>query len=371
MSIDVLIPPLGQTVDAVRLIEWYRQEGQFVIQGEMLFAIETDKANLDIESPATGVLTLVSARPGDIVQVLSTIALISGTADETTAQPSQAAQFSATEDAIPPAHAVKRRDPLPRDRVFISPRALRLARKHVPSLVAISPSGPEGAIIERDVRAHLTALEHIALDIEGDRVVSSPLTVRGEISGAMLMELRDRLAEHGVHVSSTAVLLTVLGRAVRHHPFLSAALVDRGSGDLPGVHIGLAVRGERGLVLPVVRDVDCKGLIELDGEVDRLVRRAEAGECSDEDLSGASFVLLDLNSAGVDSPIGPSVPHTIPSLMVQRLAEGFGPDGALSPIVERISLTVTVDRRKADRSLVVRFMEHLADVLEHPCLLLA
>src|SRR5512143_2908847 len=76
MSTEVLVPPLGQTVDTVTLVTWYKREGETVVQGEPLFAVETDKATLDVEAPASGVLHGVTAQPGDAVQVLRAIAVI-------------------------------------------------------------------------------------------------------------------------------------------------------------------------------------------------------------------------------------------------------------------------------------------------------
>ena len=76
MPTEVLVPPLGQTVDSVTLVAWHKNEGDAVEQGEMLFAIETDKAILDIEAPASGVLSRVTAQPGDEVTALRVIAQI-------------------------------------------------------------------------------------------------------------------------------------------------------------------------------------------------------------------------------------------------------------------------------------------------------
>src|SRR5438034_7915620 len=76
MPVDVLIPPLGATTDTLRLVEWYRQEGEAVTKDEPLFAVETDKATLDVEAPASGILRQVSAQPGAEVEALSCIAII-------------------------------------------------------------------------------------------------------------------------------------------------------------------------------------------------------------------------------------------------------------------------------------------------------
>ena len=76
MSSAVLIPPLGQTVDTLTLVSWYKHEGDTVTQGEPLFSVETDKATLDVEAPASGVLSGVCAAAGDLVKVLAAIATI-------------------------------------------------------------------------------------------------------------------------------------------------------------------------------------------------------------------------------------------------------------------------------------------------------
>src|SRR5438094_790467 len=76
MPVDVLVPPLGATTDTLRLVEWYRQEGEAVTKDEPLFAVETDKATLDVEALASGILRRVSAAPGDEVAALSRLAVI-------------------------------------------------------------------------------------------------------------------------------------------------------------------------------------------------------------------------------------------------------------------------------------------------------
>ena len=86
MPIEVLVPPLGQTVDVVKLVSWYKSEGDIVQQGEPLFVIETDKATLDVESPADGTLCRVTAAPGDDVKALSAIALIAAPGEEVKVQ---------------------------------------------------------------------------------------------------------------------------------------------------------------------------------------------------------------------------------------------------------------------------------------------
>ena len=134
MATEVLVPPLGQTVDLVTLVAWHNDEGETVKQGEMLFAIETDKAILDIEAPASGVLRQVTAQPGDEVQVLSAIALIAAP-DEVLEENAAASAPKPTAQTHSSALALAQvgGDGQKRDRghrIFVSPRARRLAEEH-------------------------------------------------------------------------------------------------------------------------------------------------------------------------------------------------------------------------------------------------
>ena len=156
MATEVLVPPLGQTVDTVTLVTWYKKEGELVAQGDMLFAIETDKATLDVEAPASGVLRQVTAQPGDQGQVLSAIALINAPAEVIAA-----ARIPPVPKPVTPPDVAgttgQKDDKGRRDRIFISPRARQLAKaRHVP-LTELQATGPEGAIVERD-RGALSAV---------------------------------------------------------------------------------------------------------------------------------------------------------------------------------------------------------------------
>ena len=151
MATEVLVPPLGQTVDTVTLVAWHKEQGQAVEQGETLFAIETDKATLDIEAPASGVLRRVTAQPGEKVRVLSVIALIAAPGEEI--ESGRVTEGQGTADAS----AVKRKPGSLRrpsrtvgQRIFVSPRARRIAEEHAIPLTALLATGPEGAIVERE-----------------------------------------------------------------------------------------------------------------------------------------------------------------------------------------------------------------------------
>lgn len=154
MPVDVVVPPLGATVDTFTLVAWYKKEGEFVEKDELLFAVETDKAVLDVESPASGIIQQVSAAPGDEIAALSRIAVIAaqGEHDVRTEISDKIDPNSVLKPLITLSSVAPKGLSLESNvRQFISPRAKRLAEERRLDWRNMRGSGPEGAIIERDV----------------------------------------------------------------------------------------------------------------------------------------------------------------------------------------------------------------------------
>ncbi len=452
MATAVLVPPLGGTVDTVTLVTWYKNEGEIVVQGEPLFAIETDKATLDIEAPASGTLRQVTARKGDELKVLSPIALI-------------AAPDEALESLSPPAHprptVSDAASPLPDQareregggergqRVFISPRARRLAEERGIPLEALQATGPDGAIIERDVLAYLDSqttpaitpvarrmAEEAGLDwrslagsgpagritrddvartlqalprpaftapsgesvpattleeVEGEVVETIPLrsvraviaermlrsmtttahvTLTAEADATALVELRAQLIQDEVHASYNDLFLYILGRALREHPQLNASLQADTIKLWRPIHIGLAVDTERGLLVPVVRDADRKGLRQLAEETQSLIQRAQAAQCTPDELSGGTFTLTNLGMFGIDA-FTPLI--NLPEcaiLGVGRIKRQ--PVMVGDEVVGRhmVWLSLTFDHRLVDGGPAARFLQRVVQLVERPHLLI-
>jgi pyruvate dehydrogenase E2 component (dihydrolipoamide acetyltransferase) len=157
MATEVLVPPLGTTVDTVTLVKWYVQPGDPVKQGDPLFAVETDKATLDVEAPASGVLQQVSAHAGESVTALSRVAWIAEPGEVIDGEEARSSPpgDSAAPVAAAPAAEAGRAGTERAGRRFVSPRARRLAEAHGIEVNDLRGSGPEGAVVERDVRAAL------------------------------------------------------------------------------------------------------------------------------------------------------------------------------------------------------------------------
>lgn len=171
MATKVILPMLGQTMEEGTITKWFKQEGDSVEKGEPLLEVMTDKVNMEVESPASGILRKILAEPDETVPVMRMIAVI-GTADEpiesilseTESSPSALQEVAVEETTTAPSSAAA---PVPAEapasppsRVFISPRAKRLANEHGVDiqLLAGRGSGPQGRIVEKDVKAYVAQM---------------------------------------------------------------------------------------------------------------------------------------------------------------------------------------------------------------------
>jgi pyruvate dehydrogenase E2 component (dihydrolipoamide acetyltransferase) len=444
MSTEVLVPPLGQTVDTLTLVSWYKQEGEAVIAGEPLYAVETDKATLDVEAPATGVLRQVTASPGDVVKVLSAIARIEVEAKVKAKAEAEEDLASASTLASP--------------RLFVSPRARRLAEAEGVALATVKATGPQGAIVERDVRTHLDeakakveveqvlaststsasispvarrlaeedGLDWQAIagtgprgqitreDVEAvieqrsggvpdprspipnpqslapnpqspfsgiraliaERMVAghsqtAPVTLTTEADATALVELRGQLAADEVKVSYNDLFLTILAKALREHPKLNASLDGDAIRLWPQIDIAVAADTERGLLAPVVRGVDRKGLAQLAAETAALADRARGGKCTPDELTGSTFTLTNLGMFGIDAftPII-NLPECA-ILGVGRIKTQPVWAGDHVEPRQMVWLSLTIDHRLVDGGPAARFLRRVAQLVEKPHLLMA
>lgn len=168
MAVDVLMPPLSQTLDTMVLVEWLKRAGEPVAKGEPLFLVESDKATLEVESPAAGIVGALLVETGAEVPIKARIAVIVQPGEEfaPAAAAAPIAPAGAQARAVPPLPAARA------GRVFASPRARRLAAELDVELAGLTATGPDGLIVERDVRAALDRQPPVT------RVKVSPVAAR-------------------------------------------------------------------------------------------------------------------------------------------------------------------------------------------------
>lgn len=365
MPVDVLVPPVGTTVDLLTLVKWYKQDGDTVQKDEPLFSVETDKATLDIESPASGILRGVSAQEGDEVVALSRIALIVGEGES--ALPTSSAKASQpAPTASPVLHQMPAHVTAPKqDRIFISPRAKRTAETQNIVWQNLKGTGPEGAIIERDVFAAIASLPtQAALPVEiPSPSITAPVMLNTEVDVTDFVALRTLLQAQSHFVSDDALIVFALAHALREHPRLNASLENGTVHVWNQIHIGLVTAGVEGLVMPILRDAETKRLAALSEEIHTLSE-------SPLNAEGATFALTNLGAYSIDSftPILPSL--TCPCLGVGRIKAEPTVVGDQILIRKKMWMSLTFDYRLVDSIAAALFLQRVSQLLEKPQLLL-
>ncbi|KPL22504.1 MAG: hypothetical protein AMJ93_07045, partial [Anaerolineae bacterium SM23_84] len=299
------MPKTGMTQETSTIVEWLVKEGEYVEKGQPLLEVMTDKVNMEVEAPASGILTNIKAAPNDVVPVTQVIAYIAEPGEEIIEQVAAEAvpvreEPAPTEEPAAPAPmpAAAPRTP---GRVRATPMARRLAKEHMLDLGIITGTGPGGAITKADVlEAAQRGPEPTAPVPPATRTV--PLVGRRRI----IAERMQQSARQAPHIaltievdtsaaqaargdaSYTAMLIHAVARVLRKHPLLNSTLRGDQIVLLSEINIGVAVAAEDGLIVPVVKQADSKSLHEIDAELKELTQRARAGDLTLDDVTGGT-----------------------------------------------------------------------------------
>jgi pyruvate dehydrogenase E2 component (dihydrolipoamide acetyltransferase) len=450
MAEELFIPKLGQTVEEVTIINWHVKDGDKVEQGQEVLEVETDKAVFDVEASDDGYIHIGPYAVGDVVPVLTVVAVI-GEADDVfkaglaageTAANAPPEEKSAAKRPIISVDVKKQTDSS--EKMFASPRARKLAtEKHV-DLSAVTPTGGNGARVrEEDVAAYLAQdvkaspiakkmAEEAGLDLRSvtasgprgeitradvertlaEKVIpptkKTPETlpvlppadvaervplkgVRGVITERMaasahttarvtllmdvdateFVKLREKLkkdkeAAWGFKPGYNDLLAKACACALRRFPFMNARLNGDMIERLAGVNIGIAVDAERGLYVPVMRDVDQKNLETIGREFRQRVDEVRSGKISPENLSGGTFTITNLGMYDVDgfTPVI-NLPEAAILGVGRIVPKAVVVKGEIA-IRQMMVLSLAFDHRLVDGAPAAQFLQYLKDLIEAP-----
>jgi pyruvate dehydrogenase E2 component (dihydrolipoamide acetyltransferase) len=428
MAREFKLPDIGEGISEVELLRWYVQEGDAVQEDQNLAEIETDKAVADLPSPYAGRILRLHHKPGDRIPVGSVLASFAegeereATPVQATAE-SQAAAPASKADAPAPAET-KSRAPTPPpgvERVLAAPAVRRRARELGLDLAAVRGTGPGGRVTLEDVERQAGDGRRARAGVEASpaevaepeaappRVVSErgpvpdfttwgpverrPLSAtRRQIARKMVQsqftaphaaaldeadvteleafrkQAQERLQERYVHLTLLPFVMKATVAGLKQFPLLNASL-DEAQQELilkHYYHLGIAIDTERGLIVPVIREVDRKSVIELAGELGELVQRTRAGKVALEELRGGTFTLTNAGAVGGSAFI-PIINYPEVAIL------GIGRAQA-KPVVREgrvvartmLPLSIAFDHRVVDGADVVRFLTVVKRLLEDP-----
>ncbi|MGC9399717.1 MAG: 2-oxo acid dehydrogenase subunit E2 [Anaerolineae bacterium] len=276
--------------------------------------------------------------------------------------------------------------------VRATPAARRIARERGLALEEIEGSGPRGRIQAADVEAYRPAPQPPAVPAEviplkgmrktiAERMTTSyrtapHITLTARVQMQTFNEVRAALnakaeAEGGTHITTTALIARATAWALRRHPHLNSTLREDGIHLLPEINLGIATALEDGLIVPVVRNADRKGLAQLAQEINALVERARTDALTPGDVADGTFTLSNLGPFGVEQFTAIINPPQAAILAIGAIQSEGVDDGhgqlVLRPVMR---LTLSADHRVVDGAQAARFLADLRDALENPTLIL-
>ncbi len=377
LATKILMPRLSLTMKTGSVVQWFKKEGETVEKGEPVVEVLSEKVTYDVEAPATGVLRKVLAEEGTEIPVGSTLAFIVGRDEKFSEAEMKAEALSSKlfEEVV----EEEETEAIPRERVLASPAAKRTAREHNIDLAQIQGTGPEGRIVEEDVKLFIeekTMLtprvkEEIPLTgirkTTAERLTSSFQTAPHsfiviDVDMTNAAKLRNK-----AQVSYTATLAYAVARALREHPAVNSTLVDGKIHVFEDINIGVAVSTERGLVVPVVQNADKKQLAEISSELRDLIERARSAMLLKEQLTGGTFTLTNLGMYGVDMFLPIINPPEAAILAAGRIVEKpVVADSHERKIVVKpvMKLTLAYDHRVIDGAPASEFLRRTKEIIE-------
>lgn len=390
MPVEVILPKVDMDMATGTIESWRVAEGDSVSEGDILFEISTDKAVMEVDSPASGVIREITGRAGEPIDVGTVVARIY--------RPGEAAATAAPAALPPPAESAAP------EGVRATPLARRTAKTLGLDLASIQGTGPKGRIGERDVldAAETRKAPQPAAPVQAARpadpvpanegstlvpfnpvrrVVAARLAestrtaphfyLTAQIEMTAIVDLTRRLAKRiepkaGSKPSLTLVLARMIGRIMADHPLINASVEGEAARLHESVNIGIAMERDGDLVVPVLRDVARRSLVDLTRDFARLRDAVKARTIGPSDMRGGTFTISNLGMFGVDSFTAIINPPESAILAIGRTVDTpVGRDGAivLRPMA---TFSLSSDHRIVDGVTAARFMSDLREVVENP-----
>ena len=421
MATEVIMPKVDMDMSHGRVLAWRVKEGQTVEKGEPLFDIETDKAAMEVESPASGTVRDLVEENVDVA-IGETVAFIYADGESITVPPGApasavikaqpdpspatdqpAGSITETDVTIPsggPGRNGAAVDDSPHGKLRASPVARRIARDNGINLARISGSGPRGRILREDVESWIAAStaspaaypnESPTQHGDGQLVPNSPMR---KVIAKRLQEskrtaphfyltmdcqaddlLASRLKIHqamaeGRKVSVNDMIVMAAAKALRAVPEVNASWHDEHIELFPSANIAIAVAIEGGLVTPVIHQADSLSLSEISDRSTALAQSARAGELGRDELASGTFTISNLGMYGIREFAAVINPPQGAILAVGACEKRPVVNGDTLGIATMMTVTLSCDHRVVDGAVGARWLQAFKGLVENPMTML-
>lgn len=401
MATNVILPALGMAQDTGKIVQWLKAEGEAVREGEFIAEIETDKATVELEAPATGTLARLHAA-GDEVPVGQAIAVILADGESASAVLGTSAVHVAQADAlgaasgnsheVAPSSATMTVQPADTHRRLGSPKARRIAAAHGLDIGQIAGSGPRGVVLAADVLSAAARVNQSNGAAQDDRsaavTAASPLSRTARLMAErttqswtttphfFLMRELDASAFKNWHtqaqrrmtekVTYTDLLVKVVATALRLHPQLNASWQNGAIVIHEEVNIALAVAAPDGLQVPVIPRADDLSLSGIARHRAEIVERAQTGKLRLTDLQGGTFTISNLGMYGIDAFNAIINAPQAAILAVGAVVDRVIPVAGQPAIRPTLTLSLSCDHRVVDGARGAQFLATVAELITDP-----
>lgn len=410
MIVDVKVPVFSESIHEGTLLEWKKEPGERVSRDDVLVEVETDKVVLEVPSPQAGVLKKIVKQSGETVHSEDLLAQVD-TADAGTAAP-QPAPEATEEETQPPKPAKEEVPPSMPAEEQLSPAVRRLLTEHELDPTTITGTGRGGRLTKEDVLRHLegrkptpskpSIADTVPTEVEAPKPVPAPAAGRNERREPM-SRIRARIAERLVEAQRTAAILTTFNEinmlpvmqlrrrhqerfeqrhgvrlglmsffakaavvGLKQYPIVNASI----EGDELVYHdyydLGIAVGSSRGLVVPVLRDVDRCSFADIETQIAQFADKAANGQLTIEELSGGTFTITNGGIFGslLSTPI--LNPPQSAILGMHKFQERPVVEGGEIVVRPMMYVALSYDHRLIDGREAVQFLVAIKESLENP-----
>ena len=397
------LPDIGEGLTEAEIIEWKVGVGDHVVEHQTVVAVETDKARVELPAPASGTVVSLGAEEGDVLQVGAVLMTIAAEELVSAEHPMDEGdeRSDASPEARPPAKELGAMEPSAGERpqrTLAAPSTRRLARELDVELGTIVGSGPNGRIVDRDVRAAAARPLERGSEPESAREFDRPQPLRGlrramarsmtaawniphitelrEVDATGLVRvqraLRESAGRHDLRFGFAPLLVKITAAALAAHPGLNATF-DPDEGLLT-VHrranVGVAMDTPDGLMVPVVRDVAVRSVLEVAREIHALGEAARERKLSPDQLSGGSFTVTNTGAYGGQFGTPMLRPPEVAIAGFGRTADAVAAVDGQPVVRPALPISVSVDHRVVTGGELGRFITTIEELVGDPELLL-
>jgi len=396
MSSKILMPALSPTMTEGVINKWLVKVGDNVKAGDIIAEIETDKATMEVEAVDEGKIThLLDEKAGSQVSVNSVIAIIDGDENESI-------QNVIIEKEKPKEENKKNKEDLnldkniqvnqnsiheiSDDRIKASPLVKKISKEKNIDLTTINGSGPDGRIIKRDLESHEN-VKASNTDINFKHEVIKPSTMRKVIAKrtleakqqiphfyltiesdvGKLIELRKKINENNsLKVSFNDLIVKALAMAMKKNPKTNVYWQDNQIFKLNDIDVSVAVAIDEGLITPIVKKVNSKGLNEISREIKELAKLAKTNSLKPEQYTGGSITVSNLGMFGVSEFAAIISPPQASILAVGKIIQKPVVVNESIEIGHTLKSTLSADHRVLDGAVAGKLLKDFNDIIEDP-----